>query len=240
MANMTAQTLGDIVSADYRTAAVLERFGLDFCCGGRATLDEACDRRGLDLPAVMKALEDVSTTAPDHAAPTAEWPLDRLMNHIVSRHHSYVRGALPVLLTHTRKIADVHGERNPNLPRVAQYFAALADELTQHMAREEQILFPYIHSLVAADREDRKLGTSPFGTVQNPVRMMEADHQQAGDTMKLIRELTDDFTAPGFACTTYRVCLDELRDFERDLHLHIHLENNILHPGALALETRLT
>lgn len=232
-------TIGEIVAEDFRTAAILERYGLDFCCGGKRTLDEACRERGVDAARVATELGSLSAAAPEGIVRFGDWPVDALIDHILVRHHAYVRGTLPVLLGHTRKIAEVHGARSPELPHVAQRFAGVAREMTLHMAKEEEILFPYIRTLVDADRLGARVGRSPFGTVGNPIRMMEHEHEHAGGEMRLIRELTKGYQPPDFACATYRVCLSELDAFERDLHRHVHLENNILFPAALRLEEKL-
>jgi regulator of cell morphogenesis and NO signaling len=236
--NPSTQTIGDIVADDYRTAAVLERYGLDFCCGGKRTLDEACRERGVETARVaadLDALDDVSYIG----LRAADWPLDALIDHIVTRHHRYVREAIPVLIAHSTKLERVHGERHPELAQVARLFEEIADDMTLHMAKEEEILFPYIRGLVEADRAGEPVGPSPFGTVQNPIRMMEREHEAAGDTMGRIRELTGGYQPPETACTTYRVCFQELQQFERDLHRHVHLENHVLFPGAQRLEERL-
>lgn len=235
----SARTIGEIVTDDFRAAAVLERYGLDFCCGGSRTLDEACHDQGVDPAHVAAELRSLATLAPHRAVRFADWPLDALVHHILVRHHTYVRSALPVLVAHTRKIAEVHGARSPELREVAQRFAAVADEMTQHMAKEEEILFPYIRALVEAERRGTRVGGSPFGTVANPIRMMEHEHEHAGSEMHVIRELTGGYVPPDFACATYRVCLRELEEFERDLHQHVHLENNILFPAALRLEEEI-
>ena len=239
MHTQSNKTIGDIVAADWRTAAVFERFGLDFCCGGKRTLNDVCQQQTIDAGALLHALNDLpgGEGVPDDTA--GAWPLDTLMEHIVSRHQSYVRAAIPTLTAHTAKIAAVHGERSPELPNVARVFAQTAGGLTLHMAKEEQILFPYIRSLVEADRAGRRMPPSPFGTVHNPIRMMEAEHEEAGAAMRLIRELTHGCALPDFACATYRACFEELQEFERDLHHHVHLENNILFPRAISLEEQL-
>jgi len=234
------ETIGDIVAADYRAAAIFERFGLDFCCGGKRTLNEVCQQPTVDIGALLRALDELPGGEGVPEDPAAAWPLDTLVEHILSRHHAYVKSAIPTLAAHTARIAAVHGGRSPELPGLVRQFAAVADGLTLHMAKEEQILFPYIRSLVDAGRAGRRIGSSPFGTVHNPIRMMEAEHEEAGDEMRLIRELTRDYALPDFACATYRACFDELQEFERDLHRHVHLENNILFPAAIRLEERLS
>jgi regulator of cell morphogenesis and NO signaling len=237
--NPSRQTIGEIVAEDYRSAAVFERYGLDFCCGGKQTLDEACRARGVDAARVTADLKAIDGSAPDASLRVTDWPLDALIDHIVIRHHRYVRGALPVLIAHTAKIARVHGDRRPELLEVARLVEEIAHEMTQHMVKEEEILFPYVRGLVEADRAGDPIGPSPFGTVQNPIRMMEREHEMTGDAVSRIRELTDAYQPPETACTTYRVCFQELQQFERDLHRHVHLENHVLFPGAQRLEERL-
>ena len=236
--NPSTQTIGDIVADDYRTAAVLERYGLDFCCGGQRTLDEACRERGVETGRVAADLNSLDGV-PDVRLRLSDWPLDAVIDHIVTRHHRYVREAIPVLLSHTSKLERVHGERHPELVQVARLFEGIAHDMTLHMAKEEEILFPYVRDLFEADGAGEPVGPSPFGTVQNPIRMMEREHEATGDAMARIRELTAGYQPPETACTTYRVCFQELQQFERDLHLHVHLENHVLFPGAQRLEERV-
>lgn len=232
------RTIGDIVAADYRAAAVFERYGLDFCCGGKQTLEEACRQPAVDAAALMRELEALEAV-PSGGDDAAALPVDQLADHIVSTHHAYVRSAIPILEAHTSKIAAVHGSRSPELPEVASLVAAIAEEMLHHMTKEEQVLFPYIKALVRAERSGAPRPFMPFGTVQNPIRMMELEHQSAGDEMRAIRELTRNYEVPDFACATYRACLLELQEFETDLHRHVHLENNVLFPRALEIESKL-
>jgi regulator of cell morphogenesis and NO signaling len=234
------ETIGDIVAADYRTAEVFDRYGLDFCCGGRRTLSEACREQGVGVEDLLRSLDELATGSDPAERASTEWPLDTLIDYIVSWHHGYVKSAIPVLTAYTTKIAEVHGERSPELRRVAELFANLASELTQHMAKEEGILFPYVRSLLDAARANGRMEPSPFGTVHNPIRMLEGEHQEAGDEMRLIRELTHGYALPDFACATYRACFDKLQEFEQYLHEHVHLENNILFPAAIRLEESCT
>jgi regulator of cell morphogenesis and NO signaling len=233
---LESTTIGDIVAADFRTAAVFERFGIDFCCGGRRSVAEACRSVAADPGEVIAAL---STLPQDLAEDdTSRWPVNRLIDHIVATHHGYVRRALPAISRHLAKLHEVHGERHPELSRVADVWREAAAELTQHMMKEEQVLFPYIRVLAARDPRRPGVLSCPFGTVENPIRMMEREHQDAGDALRVIRTLTDDYTPPADGCTTYRVCMAELAAFEQDLHRHVHLENNVLFPRAVALEQR--
>lgn len=229
-------TLGSIVAEDYRNAAVLERFGLDFCCGGKRTLDEACGARGYEPAVVADAIEQARSTADPHSAVSDEtWNVNELIAHIVSAHHGYVRQASPRIAGYLNKLIAVHGERHPELARVAQHFDELASELSTHMFKEEEILFPYVRDLAAVEG-GAPMPSNVFGTVRNPIRMMEAEHTSAGQELAIVRELTDNYRTPADGCTTYRVCYQELEAFDDDLRRHIHLENNVLFPRAVAME----
>jgi regulator of cell morphogenesis and NO signaling len=229
-------TLGGIVAADFRAAAVLERFGLDFCCGGRRTLDEACAQQSLDASEVRDALREVGDVGSAERVPDDSWAADALADYIVGRHHAYVRRQLPVIASHLARLRSAHGERHPELATIAEHFDAIADELRMHMMKEEQILFPYVRALAASVALGTAAPPNMFGTVANPIRMMEMEHQSAGNELEVIKALTGHFTVPPDGCATYRVCFEELAAFDRDLRTHIHLENNILFPKALALE----
>jgi regulator of cell morphogenesis and NO signaling len=231
-------TIRAVVAEDFRAASVFERHGIDFCCGGNKPVVEACRDLGVD-PAALQAELDAVLGPSDPAAPRFNtWDLDLLAGYIVSNHHSYVREAIGTLRTHTRKVAEVHGEHHPEVVAIADQFENVAQELTRHMMKEENMLFPYINALVAASR-GASMPVAPFGEVANPIRMMEIEHQAAGDEMAAIRQLSGNYTTPADACTTFKVTYQELQAFEADLHQHVHLENNILFPKSLALERRL-
>jgi regulator of cell morphogenesis and NO signaling len=227
----TTSTVAEIVTADVRCADVLERFGIDFCCGGRHPLADACRAVGADASEVVRALEALPAVEPDASAPACA-SIPELVDHIVSTHHAYLRESMPAISRHLAKITDVHGKRHPELHRVAACFGQMCTELGQHMMKEERVLFPYLNELAAA----RHGGRSPFGTVQNPIRMMEREHSDAGSSLRVLRELTRGYEMPPDGCTTYALTMRELQSFERDLHRHIHLENNILFPAAVRLE----
>jgi regulator of cell morphogenesis and NO signaling len=230
-------TVGEIVATDFRAAAIFEGFGIDFCCGGRRSLVDACRTADADPLDVMKAIDALPKAAEDDADVT-RWPLDRLIDHIVETHHAYVRRALPAIARHLAKLQQVHGERHPELARIARVFDEVSDELSQHLLKEEQVLFPYVRDLGEREGDGEACGgmMSPFGTVENPIRMMEREHREAADALRIIRELTHEYVAPHDGCGTYQVCMAELAEFERDLHHHVHLENNVLFPRAVALE----
>src|SRR6476661_1502109 len=211
----TTRTVGELIADDFRAAAVFERFGIDLC-GGRRTLEQACRAAAADPAAVCHALTSLpaATAADDDAA---GWPIPRLIDFIVSTHHAYVRSAMPLILRHLEKLVEVHGARHPELPRVTAYFEQIALDLSQHMIKEEQVLFPFVRDLAEAGVTCGQT-RSPFGTVANPVRMMEREHQEVADALRIIRELTRGYAAPGDGCATYAITMTELQQFERDLH----------------------
>jgi regulator of cell morphogenesis and NO signaling len=230
-------TVGEIVAADYRAAAVFERFDIDFCCGGGRLLVDACRRAAVSPDVVEQALQSLPPHDRCDGADVASWPIDRLADHIVATHHEYVRSALPAITRWLRRIRAVHGANHPELLSVSASFDRLSIELAQHMLKEELVLFPYIREL--ASTRPGQVKPSPFGTVQNPIRMMEREHQEVDDEILRIRELTDGYSLPADGCSTYRVCLAELAQFESDLHRHVHLENDVLFPKAVEAERLL-
>jgi regulator of cell morphogenesis and NO signaling len=234
----TNTTIRNIVADDFRAASVFERHGIDFCCGGNRPVAEACRELGVSQIELEAELRAVLAPSQPGLPRFNSWDLDVLTGYIVGNHHGYVRQAIPGLLAHARKVADVHGERHPEVKAIAEYFESVAADLAQHMAREEQVLFPYINGLAAAGRGGA-MPIAPFGSVANPIRMMEAEHQAAGDAMASIRKLSGGYVPPADACTTFTVAYQELQAFEADLHQHVHLENNILFPKALELERGL-
>jgi regulator of cell morphogenesis and NO signaling len=235
----TNSTIRRIVADDFRAAAVFERHGIDFCCGGNRPVGEACRELGVDESLLTGELDAALSPGSAELPRFNAWELDFLTGYIVTNHHGYIRQVLDTVRAHTRKVADVHGERHPEVVPIADAFETVARDLTQHMAKEEQMLFPYINSLVAARRSGGPAPFAPFGAVANPIRMMEIEHQAAGDETALIRKLSHGYAPPDDACTTYKVAYQELQAFEADLHQHVHLENNILFPKAIEIERRL-
>ncbi len=236
--NASNTTVRDIVAEDFRAAAVFQKYGIDFCCGGDRRVAEACRERGVDERGLVADLEAATATTSDTPRFNT-WDLDFLMTYIVTNHHAYVRNAVETLAAHTSKVAEVHGEHHPEVREIAERFREVAEELTSHMAREERVLFPYIAALERARGTDGPLPPAPFGTVANPIAMMTAEHESAGQTMAVLRQLSSGYVPPADACATYRVTYQELEAFETDLHRHVHLENNILFPKAVALEREL-
>ena len=233
------KTVGEMVTIDHRAAAVFEKFSIDFCCNGGKTLDVACGERGVDPGTILQELQDLDKAGDPKNFRPDEWGLDMLSDFIVNNHHHYVRRTLPVILTHVDKVLSVHGKNHPELAAIADRVHAVGEELTRHMQKEEMVLFPYIKALVSAEDGHAPANTPPFGTIRNPIQMMEAEHQSAGDAFSFLRSTSSGFAPPADACTTFTVTYKELAEFERDLHRHIHLENNILFPKAIALEERI-
>lgn len=225
-------TVGEIVRDHPALSRLFEQAQVDYCCGGQKTLAEACAKRGIDPQAFLTQLEDYARveTAPD--VNLAALSLTELADHIERIHHAYLHTELPRLEKMVTKVAAVHGEKEPRLMQVKDVFLTLSAELATHLMKEEQILFPMIRQLEASDT----LPTFHCGTVANPVRRMELEHDEAGEALRELRQLTDDFTPPDWACNTYRAMLDGLHTFELDMHQHVHKENNVLFPKAIALE----
>lgn len=231
---MNDQTIGEIVAQDYRTASVFKRYGIDFCCGGKRSVADACTEKGVDLATIEQELSELVQQPSALQMSYKDWAADFLTDYIVNRHHTYVRKAIPEITAYAEKVAKVHGKGHPETLEIFYNWKALASELESHMLKEENILFPYIKQLAKVD--ENQVLTPPFETVQNPVNMMEMEHEDAGDLMRKIRELSSDFTPPQDACTTYRVLFNLLEDFENDLHEHVHIENNVLFPKAIQIE----
>lgn len=230
------KSVGQLVAERPSRARVFERFGIDFCCGGKIPLSDACIERKLDTERILAALREVDSSEADTDEP--DWTratLSALIAHILQKHHAYLRNELPRLAKMVAKVHDVHGERHPELAEVRQTYDGLHAELASHMMKEEQILFP----LIEAMESSQSLEAAHCGSVNNPIRMMEHEHDSAGAALARMRSLTGDFAPPEDACNTYRVLLDGLAELEADLHRHIHKENNILFPRASELEAAL-
>jgi regulator of cell morphogenesis and NO signaling len=215
---------------------IFEKMGIDYCCGGQKSLEEACAGAKRPLDEVVRALEQ-GTNGSAPAAEAHEWnsaPLGELVDHIVDKHHAYVKSEVPRLQALIAKVVSVHGKNHPELSQVQVAFSELGNELSAHMMKEEQILFPYVKQMSAGNG----CGPSCFGTIQNPIRVMMMEHDGAGEKLREMRQATTSYTLPKDACFSYATLFSALLEFEADLHQHIHLENNILFPRAIELERR--
>ena len=232
----SAHTLGDLVTAHPGAAAVFQRLGIDYCCHGRRSLVEAATAAGVDPDEVLEEILSSAATIDDSARPGEDLRLlspTELTEHIVATHHAYLHAELPRLVELSAKIAAVHGDRHPELHALAQTVVELHDDMEPHMAKEEMILFPLIRSLdTGADDSD---GIAHCGSAQHPIAQMMREHEMTGEILGRIRALTDDFTVPADACGSYVATFEGLERVEKDTFTHIHKENNVLFPAALAL-----
>lgn len=230
MTDIAQQTLANIVTNNHSSVPVLEKYELDFCCKGKRTLSDACNEKGLPLDTILKELEN-SGIRTSTAMPFTEMTPEQLISYILIHHHFYVKQSMPTIISHLEKVASKHGDRFPYMVEVLSIFSAVAQEMTMHMHKEEFILFPRIKEVAALQQAQQHRNLMP-GYIAAPIQVMEHEHDQAGEMLYNIRRLTNNYTPPAGACTTFQVCLAELKEFEEDLHKHVHLENNILFPLA--------
>ncbi len=239
MKTLEVKTIGEYVADDFRTAAIFSKYGIDFCCKGYKYLDEVCETKGLKKEVVLDELETVLSGKNSETINFKSWPLDLLIDYIEKTHHRYVEDKISVLAQFLNKLCKVHGDRHTELFEIQKLFFESANELTQHMKKEELILFPYIKKMVQSINHPNELNHPPFGTVQNPIQMMMHEHDNEGERFRKIQEISNNYTPPQDACNTYKVTFAMLDEFEKDLHKHIHLENNILFPASENLEKKL-
>ena len=229
----TEPTLGDLVTATPAAARVLERHGLDYCCGGGATLAEASSAAGIDPQAVR---DELAALEPGPPPDWASMGPGELTDHLVATHHAYLHRELPRLATLAAKVASVHGERHPELAEVHRTYDALHADLSPHLFKEERVLFPAVHELEAAT----SMPWFPFGTTSGPISMMLMEHDRAGELLERLRDLTGGYQVPEDGCASYRALYEGLAELEADTHLHVHKENNVLFPMVRRMERSLT
>lgn len=239
MMQFTNKTIREIALEAPLTTRVFEEFKIDYCCGGRVGFAEACQNAGVDPVSVQQKLESVMSSAERANEAIEERSVTELANHIVNTHHVFTRNELGRLAPLMEKVARKHGDSHPELFAIHEKFNALNDELLPHMAKEEMVLFPYIKELDDATASGRAAAAPHFGTVRNPVRMMMFEHDSVGDLLRRMRELSSDYKTPEGACPSYGALYAGLADLEKDLHRHIHLENNLLFERAVELEGKL-
>ncbi|HUB79564.1 MAG TPA: iron-sulfur cluster repair di-iron protein [Bryobacteraceae bacterium] len=231
-------TLAELAATSLSAVRVLEEHGFDYCCGGQQPFEQACLAKGLQPESILREIGQAASAS----AGSRDWqaaPLEELVQHIIDTHHAYLKLDLPVLQSRLEKVAAVHGSRDPErLPRLANVFTALRSELEMHLRKEEAILFPFIVQYSRAELRNQPVPRAPFGSIANPIAMMEREHSGAGEALEEIRSLTNNFDPPWYACHTVRALYEGLKVLEADLHVHIHLENNILFPRAVACENR--
>ncbi len=237
--NITKDTvIADLVAKDYRAASIFKQNKIDFCCNGNITIEAACEKKQLDFTDLVSQLEKATTTVNDSTIDFNSWPLDLLADYIEKKHHRYVDAKIMEIKPYLDKVVRVHSDRHPELIEVSKLFYESAGELSMHMKKEELTLFPFIRKMVKAEVAGSTV-EAPFGSVQNPIKAMMMEHDNEGERFRTISKLTDNYNPPLDACNTYRVTFSLLKEFEEDLHLHIHLENNILFPKSIVLEEKL-
>ncbi len=234
-----AKTVREIALEQPTSIRVFERLGIDYCCGGRKPLTDACNERNLEVSSVVAALESAANSAAPAGTDWAQTSLRQLIAHIVTTHHEYVKNELPRLAMLAEKVVNRHGDTQAHLPALKKVLAQLEEELIHHLGKEEHILFPYITKLEEAQATGSAIPHGCFGTVSHPIAMMIREHEDAGGLLAQIEQLTGNFTTPVGACPTYLAFYAGLKEFEQDLHQHIHLENNILFPRAIELENAM-
>jgi regulator of cell morphogenesis and NO signaling len=229
-------TVGEIVKNDFRSANIFKRFGIDYCCGGKQTLEAACSKKKINPSLVQTELNKLQQSKTPQSLHFGSWEPGFLCDYIVNEHHQYVRNAMPFIIELAKKVASVHGHMQKELFEIERIFNLVASELNFHMVKEEIILFPFIKTL----EKNIKLGNTPeeavFGSVENPIKMMEMEHESAGEGMYKINELCNGYHIPENACNSFSVLYQSLEEFEDNLHQHVHLENNILFPKAIKLQ----
>lgn len=233
-------SVGEVVKMNFKTASVFQKNNIDFCCGGDKTISEACTNAGLDTDQLIGQLETIAEQIDSESQYINDLSLEELSTYIIKRHHNYVRESIPEIKKNLEKICQVHGEHHPVLFEVNRLFSDSSGNLIMHMQKEELMLFPFIRRLEISSVNDSPLPQSPFGSVSNPISAMLVEHQQEGDRFDQISLLTERYRVPEDAFTTYERTPKQLRDFENDLHRHIHLENNILFPKAIELEKQIS
>ncbi len=237
----TTKTVREVALEMPNATRIFESLGIDYCCGGGRSLEEACVKAKLPIEDVVARLQNAASD--DSQPARQDWkgaPLADLIDHIVQKHHHYTRQEIARLQPLFEKVCSVHGKNHGELLDMQRTFRGLADELTLHMMKEERILFPHILRMEESALQKEPVLPGAFGTVQNPVSAMIAEHDSAGDALGRLREISDNYNPPPDACISFRTLYSALKAFETDLHQHIHLENNLLFPQAVSMESGLS
>ena len=229
------KTIGEIVAADFRTAKVFENHGIDFCCGGKVALAAACTEKGLDLVTITSELETVQSEPAERSQNYSSWALPFLADYIVNTHHLYLKENDDQIAAYAQKIAAVHGAHHPEVIQIATIFDKIATDMAVHLKEEEEVFFPAVKRVDAA----RIAGNTPDAkdreTIRADLLKLQREHEEIGDAVHTIRHLSKEYAIPGDVCNTFMITYQKLKEFENDLHKHVHLENNILFPKAALL-----
>lgn len=235
MEGTSDKTIGDFVAEDYRTAKVFEKYGIDFCCGGKVALSETCREKGVDPAAIIREIEAVKNEPLERSQNYASWGLPFLSDYIINTHHSYLNENTSQIAVYARKIAEVHGAHHPEVIEIARIFDKIAIEMAAHLREEEEILFPAIKRIDAAKKSGVLPETGDLETIRAVLDKLNKEHDAIGDAVHTIRDLSKGYAIPDDVCNTFVVTYRKLKEFEDDLHKHVHLENNILFPKAARL-----
>ncbi len=233
--NVSDRTIGEFVAEDYRTADVFEKYGIDFCCGGNVSLSETCSLKGIDSGAILLEIDAAKSEPVERGRDYAAWALSFLADYIINTHHGYLNENMEQIAGYAHKIAEVHGANHPEVIEIAAIFDRIASDMVAHLREEEEVLFPAIRRIDAA----RKAGATPepkdLESIRACLAKLGPEHEEIGDAVHRIRHLSKEYAIPDDACNTFRLTYRKLREFEDDLHKHVHLENNILFPKAARL-----
>ena len=230
--------VGDLVADNYKAATIFSNYKIDFCCNGNRSLETVCSDNELDLESLIINLKETFKTE-NNSDDYQKWDIGFLADYVYNNHHIYVENKIPEIKQYLNKICSVHGAEHPELFEINNLFIGASDALTLHMKKEELILFPYFKKLAVAFKNNSDMDLPGFGTVKNPIAIMHQDHDTEGDRFREISKLTNNYTPPTDACNSYKTTFALLKEFEADLHKHIHIENNILFKKAIEIETQL-
>jgi regulator of cell morphogenesis and NO signaling len=233
--NTSDKTIGEIVAADFRTAKIFETHGIDFCCGGKVALGDVCAEKGLDLAAITGKLEAVKNEPVERSQNYASWALPFLADYIVNTHHVYLKENDDQIAAYARKIADVHGAHHPEVIQIADIFNKIATDMAVHLKEEEDVFFPAVKRVDAARITNLTPDAKDRETIRESLLKLQREHEEIGDAVHTIRHLSKEYAIPDDVCNTFMVTYQKLKEFEDDLHKHVHLENNILFPKAAEL-----
>lgn len=233
------RNIGEIVAEDYNYAKVFEQHNIDFFCHGNRSIADAAKQQNFDIEELIAQLESVKQKSRESEEDYRTWPLDKLANHIEKTHHHYTESTITELKPLLAKLVEEHRKEHPELVALQKVFATSAGDMASHMKKEEIVLFPFIRRMVETQKSHSQITVPHFGTVENPVNMMLHEHDEQSKLLLKMKELTNDFTLPKNACDTYKITYETMQAFDKDMHKHIHLENNILFPKAVALEKTL-
>ncbi len=238
MRDLDKMTVAEVVTTNIKAADIFKKERIDFCCGGNVLVSQICEKKGVDYNQIKEAVANLDSKS-SQSHDFKSWDLDFLVDYIINTHHKYVQEASNLVIQYSDKVAKVHGLQYTEVVRINTLLHELILELESHMDKEEVVLFPFIKTLSKALKGGEKIAPPHFGTIKNPINMMESEHSGAGDILKEIAELTNNFNPPPEACNTFRALYAKLEEFQDDLFQHIHLENNILFPKAIQMEAEI-